>query len=70
MCSEYKDVFDGLGNLGTPLRLEVDEEVKPVQQPTEWANSVVIAGKANGKHRFFLDPKPLSKAVPFPYASD
>ena len=32
-CSKYKDVFDGLGNLGTPLRLEVDEEVKTVQQP-------------------------------------
>ena len=32
-CSEYKDVFDGLGNLGTPLPLEVDEEVKTVQQP-------------------------------------
>ena len=32
MCSQYKDVFDGLGNLGTPLRLEVDEMVKPLQQ--------------------------------------
>ena len=29
---EYKDVFEGLGNLGTPLQLEVDKEVKPVQQ--------------------------------------
>ena len=28
--SEYKDVFDGLG---TPLRLEVHEEVKTFQQP-------------------------------------
>ena len=33
VCSEYKDVFYGVGNLGTPLRLEVDEEVRPVQQP-------------------------------------
>ena len=33
LCSQYEDVFDGLGNLGTPLRLEVDETVKPVQQP-------------------------------------
>ena len=32
-CTEYKDVFDGLGNLGTPLRLEVDEEARPIQQP-------------------------------------
>ena len=31
--SQYEDAFDGLGNLGTPLRLEVDETVKPVQQP-------------------------------------
>ena len=33
VCSEYKDVFEGLGNLGTLLQLEVDKEVKPVQQP-------------------------------------
>ena len=33
VCSQYEDVFDGLGNLATPLRLEVDETVKPVQQP-------------------------------------
>ena len=33
VCSQYEDVLDGLGNLGTPLRLEVDETVKPVQQP-------------------------------------
>ena len=26
LCSEYKDGFDGLGKLGTPLRLKVDEE--------------------------------------------
>ena len=33
VCSQYEDVFDGLGNLGTPLRLEVDETVNPVQKP-------------------------------------
>ena len=33
VCSQYEDVFDGLGNLGTPPRLEVAETVKPVQQP-------------------------------------
>ena len=33
LCSEYKDVFHDLGNLGKPLRLEVDEEVRPIQQP-------------------------------------
>jgi len=30
VCSQYEDVFDGLGNLGTPLPLEVDETVKLV----------------------------------------
>ena len=33
VCSLYKDDFEGLGSLGTPLRLEVDKDVKPVQQP-------------------------------------
>ena len=33
MLRVQRCVFDGLGNLGTPLRLEVDEEVRPVQQP-------------------------------------
>ena len=34
LCFEYKDIFFyGLGNLGTPLRLEVNEEVRPVQEP-------------------------------------
>ena len=33
LFSEYKDVFDGLGNLGTPLRFQVDEETRPVHQP-------------------------------------
>ena len=31
LCSENKDVFQGLGNLGSPLRPEVDEQVRPVQ---------------------------------------
>ena len=29
---EFKDVFEGLGSLGASLRLEVDEDVKPVQE--------------------------------------
>ena len=33
VCSQYKDVFEGLGSLGAPLRLKVDKEVKPVHQP-------------------------------------
>lgn len=31
--SEFKDVFKGLNSLGVPLQLEVDKDVKPVQQP-------------------------------------
>ena len=33
ITSEYKDVFEGLGQLGPKLHLEVDETVKPVQLP-------------------------------------
>jgi len=89
LCTQFEDVFDGLGNLGAPLRLEVDETVKPVQQPsrrvpdperkverpTEWVNSVVIAGKANGNVRLCRVSKPLTKAlmrchIPIPVIED
>ena len=33
ILNKYTDVFQGLGELGEPLRLEVDEMVKPVQIP-------------------------------------
>lgn len=33
ICSEFEDVFEGLGDLGTPLQLLVDKDVRPVQQP-------------------------------------
>lgn len=33
LVSQYRDVFDGLGALGEPLHLEVDNTVKPVQVP-------------------------------------
>ena len=33
ITTKYKDVFEGLGNLGTELHLEVDESAKPVQLP-------------------------------------
>ncbi len=32
ITKEYKDVFEGLGQLGPKLHLEIDENVKPVQQ--------------------------------------
>ena len=31
--TKYADVFQGLGELGEPLHLEVDETIKPVQTP-------------------------------------
>lgn len=33
ICSEFEDVFEGIGDLGTPLQLLVDKDVRPVQQP-------------------------------------
>ena len=33
ILNKYTDVFQGLGEFGEPLRLEVDEMVKPVQIP-------------------------------------
>ena len=32
ITSEYKDIFEGLGQLGPKLHLELEENVKPVQQ--------------------------------------
>lgn len=32
ICSEFEDVFEGLGDLGNPLQLLVDKDVRPVQQ--------------------------------------
>ena len=33
ILQEYRDIFEGLGELGEPLHLEIDESVTPVQLP-------------------------------------
>lgn len=33
VLSKYLDLFEGLGDLGDPLHLEIDDTVKPVQIP-------------------------------------
>lgn len=33
ICTKYADVFQGLGELGEPLHLEVDETTRPIQIP-------------------------------------
>ena len=37
--------------------------IAPVDQPTEWVNSLVIAQKKNGDLRLCLDPKDLNKHI-------
>ena len=54
--------------LRTRLKAELDrmvqnEIIAPVQEPTDWVNSLVIIEKSNGKLRVCLDPRPLNKAI-------
>ena len=37
--------------------------IVPIQEPTDWVNSLVIVEKINKKLRICLDPRPLNKAV-------
>ena len=37
--------------------------IKPVHEPTEWVNSLVVVEKPNGKLQICLDPKDLNKAI-------
>ena len=37
--------------------------IKPVHEPTDWVNSLVVVEKPNGKLRICLDPKDLKKAI-------
>ena len=37
--------------------------IKPVHEPTDWVNSLVVVEKPNGKLRICLDPKDLNKAI-------
>ena len=50
------------------LKRELDtmvaqEVIEPVEEPTEWVNSMVVARKNNGSLRICLDPKDLNKAI-------
>ena len=54
--------------LKEPLKRKVDRLVAkgilvPVEVPTDWVSSMVVASKRNGKIRLCIDPKPLSKAL-------
>ena len=54
--------------LRTRLKAELDRMVQndiiaPVQEPTDWVNSLVVVDKCNGKLRVCLDPRPLNKAI-------
>ena len=54
--------------LKEPLKRELDRIVAkgilvPVEVPTDWVSSMVVASKRNGKIRLWIDPKPLNKAL-------
>ena len=54
--------------LKEPLKRELDRLVAkgilvPVEVPTDWVSSMVVASKRNGKIRLCIDPKPLNKAL-------
>ena len=55
-------------SLQPKLERELDETVKqiitvPVDEPTDWVNSLVVREKPNGSLRICLDPKDLNKAI-------
>ena len=37
--------------------------IVPVDEPTDWVNSLVVWEKPNGSLRICLDPKDLNKAI-------
>ena len=50
------------------LKRELDRHVAkgilvPVEVPTDWVSSMVVASKRNGNIRLCIDPKPLNKAL-------
>ena len=78
ILQDYKDVFEGLGNIGkAPRRLAVTlhKEVKAKleelekknilvkeTEPSDWISSMVVVAKP-GKIRICLDPKDLNKGI-------
>ena len=48
-------------------RMERDQEISKVNEPTDWVNSLVIVEKPNGSLHVCLDPKDLNDAIKWPY---
>ncbi|XP_060070509.1 uncharacterized protein K02A2.6-like [Ylistrum balloti] len=44
-------------------RMEELQVIKPIEEPTEFVNSMVIVHKSNGKLRVCLDPRNLNRAI-------
>ena len=44
-------------------RLEKLDIIRPVDRPTDWISSLVVAPKANGHIRLCIDPRPLNQAL-------
>ena len=40
-----------------------DGIIVPVDEPTDWVNSLVVRGKPNGSLRVCLNPRDLNKAI-------
>ena len=40
-----------------------DGIIVPVEEPTDWVNSLVVREKPNGSLRVCLDPRDLNKAI-------
>ena len=41
----------------------VQHVIEPVNEHSDWVNSIVITSKKNGDVRICLDPRPLNKAI-------
>ena len=48
-------------------RMEEQDVIEKVTEPTDWVNSLVVVEKPNGKLRICLDPRNLNKAVKRPH---
>lgn len=44
-------------------RLEQLEIIKPVNTPTDWISSLVVAPNSIGRIRLCIDPRPLNQAL-------
>ena len=48
-------------------RMEEQDVIEKVTEPTDWVNSLVVVEKPNGKLRICLDPRNLNQAVKRPH---